>query len=93
MECFSQILYIVELQYTHVASLDPTEDSTIVVLYVPWQLWHTLSFLDMLKFEIFIFEEQVFVKENEESFEILRILFFFKMKSSKLINDLADMCC
>ncbi len=82
MECFSQIFYIVELQYTHVASLDPTEASTIVVSTLA-----ALAHIKLFRYaEIFNFhfEEQFLVKENEESFEILRISFFqneiFKIK-------------
>jgi len=48
-------------------------------------------FSEMLKFSKFTFlKEQIFVEEKKESLEYFEI--FFNMKSSKLINYLADMC-
>jgi hypothetical protein len=52
-----------------------------------------LLFIEMLKFsQIFFLKGQIFVKQNEESFEIFEKKFIFEMESSKLINYLADMC-
>jgi hypothetical protein len=47
----------------------------------------------MLKFsKIMFFEEQICVKENEKYFGILKIFYFSKMKSSKLIDSSIYMC-
>jgi hypothetical protein len=41
-----------------------------------------LLFLEMLKFsQIFFLKEQIFVKQNEESFEIFEKYFFCEMES------------
>jgi hypothetical protein len=46
---------------------------------------------EMLKFSKCTFlKEQIFVEEKKESLEYFEI--FFNMKSSKLINYLADVC-
>jgi hypothetical protein len=52
-----------------------------------------LLFLEMLKFsENKFLEEQIFVKQNEESFEIFEKYFIFEIQSWKLINYFTDMC-
>jgi hypothetical protein len=52
-----------------------------------------LLFLEMLKFsEKKFLEEQIFVKQNEESFEIFEKYFIFEIESWKLINYFTDLC-
>jgi hypothetical protein len=62
MEFFSQNYYIVQLQCTHVASHDPTEDSTIVgsTLAALAQI-KLLGYAEILNFH---FEEQFFCERK-----------------------------
>jgi hypothetical protein len=62
MEFFSQNYYIVQLECTHVASLDRTEDSTIVVstLAALAQI-KLLGYAEILNFH---FEEQFFCERK-----------------------------